>query len=226
MAGMDRSHRSGRSGRTEIGPLPRLSYQVQSCSMKNSSSHQLTAAFQNARYVFLDRDGVINRKPPEGEYIARWSEFQMLPGVEAAIADLNRSGRRVIVLTNQRGVALGRYTSADVETLHHRLQQHLAAHGARVDAFYYCPHDKDECDCRKPKPGLFLQAFRDFPGASPASSLVIGDSISDIEGAHNLGIPAIFIQGDPATQKPGAEQASALADAVAVSLVQAVAQYL
>jgi D-glycero-D-manno-heptose 1,7-bisphosphate phosphatase len=190
------------------------------------SSDLLKHSFQKVRYVFLDRDGVINRKPLEGEYVDHWAKFELLPGAESSIAALNRSGRRVIVVTNQRGVALGLYTCAEVEALHSRLQQHLARHGARIDAFYYCPHDKNQCDCRKPKTGLFQQAFRDFPEAAPTNSLVIGDSISDIEAARNLGIPAIFICGDPTTQKPGAENAAAFADAISDSLAEAVDAYL
>jgi D-glycero-D-manno-heptose 1,7-bisphosphate phosphatase len=179
------------------------------------------ANFQNVEYVFLDRDGVINRKPPEGEYISRWNEVHLLPGAEAAIAALNRSGYRVIVVSNQRGIALGRYTRSDVETLHAQLQEYLALHNAHIDAFYICPHDRGECDCRKPGTGMFLQAFRDFPSASPANSVVVGDSLSDIEAARALGMPSIFIEGDPSTQKEGAESAAALADAVAESLAEA-----
>lgn len=186
----------------------------------------MTHLFANIRYVFLDRDGVINRKAPEGEYVSNWSDFHLLPGVESAIASLNRSGRRVIVVTNQRGIALGLYSRADVEALHERLQRHLAARGTHIDAFYYCPHDENECDCRKPKTGLFEQAFRDFPEASKANSIVIGDSISDIEAAHNLGFPAIFVQGDIQTQKAGANKAADLADASSPSLLQAVEKHL
>ena len=185
------------------------------------------ARIRNVRYVFLDREGVICRKPREGEYISQWESFQLLPGVEMAIAFLNRSGRRVIVVTNQRGVALGRYTCAEVEALHSRLQRHLAKHGARIDAFYYCPHeDGDQCDCRKPKPGLFQQAFRDFDDASPENSLMIGDSISDIEGARKLGIASIFVRGDPKMRKPRTEKAVLLADRVCDSLLEAVDEYL
>lgn len=194
--------------------------------MKYSSRNSSGLPLQHICYVFLDRDGVINRKAPEGKYIFQWSEFLLLPGVEAAISALNHSGRRVIVVTNQRGIALGLYTAEHVEALHQELRRHLAQHGARIDAFYYCPHDKNQCDCRKPKPGLFHQAFRDFPDASPLNSIVIGDSISDIEGAHNLGIPAIFIAGAPAPQKPGAGKAEELADGVSTSLAEAVDQYL
>ena len=176
----------------------------------------------NLRCVFLDRDGVINRKPPEGRYIGRWEDFHLLPGVEAAIATLNRQGLRVIVVSNQRGIALAHYTSADIEAIHARLQLHLTGYGARIDAFYFCPHDKGECNCRKPNPGLFEQAFRDFPDAEPNNSLMIGDSISDIEAAQNLQMRSIFIEGDPLTRKAGADRAAALADAVTNSLAEAV----
>ncbi|MFY9746773.1 MAG: HAD family hydrolase [Acidobacteriaceae bacterium] len=186
----------------------------------------MTFSSSGIRTVFLDRDGVINRKPPEGAYISTWSDFHFLPGAESALATLHRSGRRVIVVSNQRGIALGYYTAADVHALHDRLQEHIGTHGAKIDAFYYCPHDKEQCDCRKPGPGLFLQAFRDFKEASPASSVMIGDSLSDIEAATRLGIHSIFIQGDPETRKPGAEEAAALADAVSGSLLEAVEQYL
>ena len=146
--------------------------------------------------------------------------------METAIAKLNHTNRRVIVVTNQRGIALGLYTGAQVEALHARLQQHLAEHGARIDAFYDCPHDNNQCDCRKPKPGLFQQAFRDFPDVSPSNSLLIGDSVSDIECARNLAIPAIFILGPPQTRKSGSAQAVALADAVSSSLEDAIDEYL
>ncbi len=178
------------------------------------------------RYVFLDRDGVINRKPQEGEYIDRWDKFQILPGVESAIAGLNRSGRQAIVVTNQRGIALGLYTALDVEAIHNRLQEHLRRHNAHIDAFYFCPHDKNQCNCRKPRTGMLEQAFHDFPEASPANSIMIGDSISDIQAARACGMPSIFIAGDPATQKPGADQAMLMADSTAASLWDAVDRFL
>ncbi len=182
--------------------------------------------FPGIKYVFLDRDGVTNRKLPEGQFVRSWRDFEFLPGAESAIAALNRSGRHIIIISNQRGIALGLYTRADVETLHMKLQERMAEHDAHIDAFYYCPHDRNQCDCRKPKTGLFEQVFRDFPEASAQNSIVIGDSISDIQAARTLGLLAIFILGDPQTQKPGAEKAAALADAVANSLIEAVEKYL
>lgn len=186
----------------------------------------MATSFSSIRFVFLDRDGVINRKPPEGHYVARWSDFRILPGAESAIAALNRAGLTVFTVSNQRGIALGLYTAGDVHALHAQLQQHLAAHAARIDAFYFCPHDRDQCECRKPRTGLFEQAFRDFPEAAPANSLLIGDSLSDVQAARNLGIPCIFIEGDPATRKPGAHRAAALATLTVASLAEAVRELL
>jgi len=172
--------------------------------------------------VFLDRDGVLNRKLPEGRYVTRWSEFDPLPGVGEAIALLNRAGLRVIVLSNQRGIALGLYTVDDVRQIHATFQASLAAYSAHVDAFYFCPHDKLQCDCRKPLPGLFHQARSDFPAIDAASSLMIGDSLSDIEFARRLGMSKVFIEGDPTHQKPAADSARRLADASFPSLLEAV----
>ncbi len=174
------------------------------------------------QFVFLDRDGVINRKPAEGDYVANWEQFVFLPGAIQAIAQLNRSGRIVIVVTNQRGIALGRYSALQVDAMHAQFRAELAEHGAHVDAIYFCPHDKDECDCRKPKTGLFEQAFRDFPESNSANSVLIGDSISDIEAGLRLQMRAYFVRGDETTRKPGAEEAEQLAGAAFDSLAEAV----
>ena len=159
---------------------------------------------------------------PEGHYVTKWEEFRLLPGAAEAIGNLNRAGVRVIVVSNQRGVALGLYAAQDVESIHAGLQRALGPNGAHVDAFYFCPHDKKACDCRKPLPGMFHQAQRDFPDIDAASSVMIGDSLSDIEFAHRLGMRAVFIDGDPTRQKPGAEKAGELADARYPSLKNAV----
>jgi D-glycero-D-manno-heptose 1,7-bisphosphate phosphatase len=169
---------------------------------------------------------VINRGFTHGHYLRRWEEVELLPGVEDAIAQLNRSGRKVIVATNQRGVALGLCTEAELQQLHARLQQHLAAHGAHLDAIYYCPHDNGQCNCRKPLPGMFEQAFRNFSGASAANSVMIGDSLSDVETGRNVGIRTVFIAAPGQSPKPGAEQASAMATACSESLLDFVEQYL
>jgi D-glycero-D-manno-heptose 1,7-bisphosphate phosphatase len=162
--------------------------------------------------VFLDRDGVLNEKMPEGRYVTGWHEFHLLPGVPEAIARLNRAGLRVVVVSNQRGIALGLYTAADVENMHASLQNLLKTHGAHLDAFYFCPHDKQECNCRKPLPGLFEQAAAQFPDLTAETSVMIGDSLSDIEFGRRLGMKTVFLNGGHGHQKPGAETALALAD--------------
>ena len=172
--------------------------------------------------IFLDRDGVINEKLPEGSYVTRWEQFRLLPGVPQAIARLNRAGLRVIVVSNQRGAALGLYTPADVEAIHARLQQELASIDARIDAFYFCPHDKNKCDCRKPLPGMFQQAQRDFPGIEPTTSVMIGDAAVDVEFGRGIGMRTIFIDCDPSLQKPGTREAGNQADARFPSLAVAV----
>jgi D-glycero-D-manno-heptose 1,7-bisphosphate phosphatase len=172
--------------------------------------------------VFLDRDGVINRKLPEGSYVTSQSQFEILPGVIAAIAKLNRAGLRVVVVTNQRGIALELYTAADVLDIHAAFQRDLHAQGASVDAFYFCPHDKAQCDCRKPLPGLFHQAVAEFHDITPESSAILGDSWSDIEFGRRLGMFTVFIEGDATHRKPGSESARDSADASYASLPEAV----
>jgi D-glycero-D-manno-heptose 1,7-bisphosphate phosphatase len=176
--------------------------------------------------VFLDRDGVLNEKLPEGQYVTRWSKFHLLTGVAEAIGRLNRAGLRVVVVSNQRGVSLGLYTAADVNDIHKGLQNLLANHGAHVDGFYFCPHDRGLCTCRKPLPGLFEQAVAEFPAIDAASSAMIGDSMSDIEFGRRLGMLTVFIEGDLERRKPGAEAAGELADLRFPSLVEAVDELL
>jgi D-glycero-D-manno-heptose 1,7-bisphosphate phosphatase len=109
--------------------------------------------------AFLDRDGVINRKASEGEYITRWEDFQFLPRVAEGIALLNRAGLAVIVVSNQRCVAKGLLSIAELELIHQRMVEQLAASNAFLTGIYYCPHDNHlSCSCRKPAPGMLLQA--------------------------------------------------------------------
>jgi histidinol-phosphate phosphatase family protein len=172
--------------------------------------------------VFLDRDGVLNEKMPEGHYVTYLDDFHVLPGVPEAVAHLNRAGLRVVVVSNQRGIALGLYTAADVDAIHSGFQRLLSNHGAQIDAFFICPHDHGQCNCRKPLPGLFEQAVAQFPTISAATSVMIGDSLVDIEFAHRLGMTATLIDSNLENQKPGIESAQAMADLRFPSLQDAV----
>jgi D-glycero-D-manno-heptose 1,7-bisphosphate phosphatase len=185
-------------------------------------NHPIGTFPRDLNTVFLDRDGVLNEKMPEGRYVTGWHEFHLLPGVPEAVARLNRAGLRVLVVSNQRGIALGLYTATDVENMHASLQNLLKTHGAHVDSFYFCPHDKKECNCRKPLPGLFEQAAAQFPDLAAETSVMIGDSLSDIEFGHRLGMKTVFIEAAPERQKPGAHIAAEMADLRCPSLPQAV----
>lgn len=196
------------------------------CYDNGVSVRENSAAPPALRAVFLDRDGVINRKMPEGRYVMQPDEFDELPGVPEAILQLNRAGLRVIVVTNQRGVALGLYTLTDVNAIHARLAAILAGSGAHIDGIYVCPHDKNQCNCRKPKPGLFEQALHDFPELTATASVMIGDSLSDIEFGRNVGMRTIYIEGDAEHRKPGWEKAAALADESFATLPDAVSALL
>src|SRR5579859_1120808 len=177
---------------------------------------------RNLATVFLDRDGVLNQKMPEGSYVRSLDDFHVLPGVPQAIARLNHAGLRVIVVSNQRGIALGLYAAADVESIHSEFQHSLSVHNAHIDAFYICPHDRGQCTCRKPLPGLFEQAAAQFPTITAATSVMIGDSLVDMEFARRLEMTAILIESDSASPRPDDASAQASSDLRFPSLAKAV----
>ena len=174
------------------------------------------------RTVFLDRDGVLNEKMPEHRYVTRWDEFRVLPGVPEALRRMNEAGLRVVVVSNQRGIAKGLYSAADLEAMHAKFQRLLEREGARIDAFFICPHETDQCNCRKPLPGLFEQAVAQFPEITAATSVMVGDSPTDVEFGRRLEMKTIFVEGDTEHRKPGAEEAAKLADLRFASLPEAV----
>jgi D-glycero-D-manno-heptose 1,7-bisphosphate phosphatase len=161
--------------------------------------------------AFLDRDGVINESPEVGAYISATRDFRFLPGALEAIALLNEAGVRVIVVTNQRGVALGVLSLEQLEAIHQHMLEEVRSAGARVDAIYFCPHAEDSCDCRKPRTGLYLRARSDFPDIAFDDVFVIGDSDRDMEAGRRLGARLIRI-GRPAS--PDEHGAVSLLDAV------------
>jgi D-glycero-D-manno-heptose 1,7-bisphosphate phosphatase len=130
------------------------------------------------RAVFLDRDGVINVNPLKGAYIRRWEEFAFLASIFDWVRLFNMLDLLVIVVTNQRGVALGHMTMADVDDIHRRMLAEFVCRGCRVDDVFVCPHEESTCDCRKPRPGMVLAAQRKWD-IDLAGSLLIGDSERD-----------------------------------------------
>jgi D-glycero-D-manno-heptose 1,7-bisphosphate phosphatase len=147
--------------------------------------------------VFLDRDGTINS---EKVYLYKTEDFEFTPYAEEAIRRFNELNYKVIVITNQSGIARGFYSEADLSALHTYINEKLLAKNATIDAFYYCPHHpqaviekyKIDCNCRKPKPGLFERAIRDF-NIDVNLSWAVGDKLRDIEPALSLGIKSALI---------------------------------
>jgi len=168
--------------------------------------------------AFLDRDGVINGKPPAGTYITTSRELRFLPGAVEAIRLLNEARVRVVVVTNQRGVALGVMSREQLERVHHDMLEELQGLGANVDAVYLCPHAEDSCDCRKPGIGMFLRAKSEFTDIKFDEAYVIGDSDRDMEAGRRLGARLIRI-GQPAS--PDESGAASLLEAVTRYIVAA-----
>jgi D-glycero-D-manno-heptose 1,7-bisphosphate phosphatase len=166
------------------------------------------------RAVFLDRDGVINRKLPEGQYVTRWEELEFLPGVPEAIALLTQAGFCVLTVTNQRCVAKGLLTEDDLESIHERMCLKLAAAGAVITEVYYCPHEKQPpCGCRKPATGMLLRAAREHE-IDLQMSWMIGDSDIDVAAGRAAGCRTVWVSR-------GDEIALGGADLFAVSLIDA-----
>jgi histidinol-phosphate phosphatase family protein len=146
--------------------------------------------------AFLDRDGVINRKAPEGQYVTRWEEMEFCPGASEAIRLLNRAGFLVIIVTNQACVARGFMTAAELECIHARLCFTFESAGATIDAIYYCPHENEPpCSCRKPKPGMLFHAAR-IHNIDLAQSWMIGDSARDMQAGRAAGCNTVRVRDD------------------------------
>jgi D,D-heptose 1,7-bisphosphate phosphatase len=144
--------------------------------------------------AFLDRDGVLNE---DDHYICRPEQIRWIQGAKEAVKQLNDAGYYVLVVTNQSGVARGLYDEEQVDKLHDWMQQELRSVGGHIDAFYYCPHHPDftgPCACRKPEPGMVLQALSDWPVVKERSFLV-GDKGRDIQAAENAGINGYLFPG-------------------------------
>ena len=143
--------------------------------------------------VFLDRDGVINRKAPEGEYIRHWNEVEFIPGAVEAIVRLSSKGFKLFVVTNQRGIARRIVSESNVNVIHRRMLESISKAGGSVTHIYYCPHDySDNCDCRKPKPGMLIRAATEH-GVLLGSSWMVGDTESDVKAGKSVGCKTLQI---------------------------------
>jgi D-glycero-D-manno-heptose 1,7-bisphosphate phosphatase len=143
--------------------------------------------FRRRKTIILDRDGVLNRRPPRASYVRRREEFEWLPGALDALQLLHAAGYRVVVVSNQAGIARGAMTHGDLADIHRAMTDAARAGGAKIDKIYYCPHDWDEgCECRKPKPGMLFQAQRDL-NLDLSRTYFLGDDERDLEAADRAG---------------------------------------
>lgn len=172
--------------------------------------------------IFLDRDGTINKYV---SFLKNIDDFELLPGAAKAIRQINDAGYLCIVITNQPVIARGELTAAGLDEIHNKMETLLGNAGAFVDAVYYCPHHPDkgfagevsalkiECNCRKPKPGMLLQAAEDFH-IDLSESVMIGDDVRDVQAGKNAGCHTILIH-DGECQDYGQDgTAESLLDAV------------
>ena len=163
-----------------------------------------------SRAVFLDRDGTMAK---DVQYCRSPEDFELFPDTAKAIKLLREHGFKIIVLTNQSGIARGYFTEETLAKIHDKMENELAKEGAFVDAIYYCPHHPDDnCDCRKPKPKMVLQAAKDY-NIDLSQSFVIGDLQMDIELGKTVGCNTILL-----SQKQNSEQTP---DYIATDLYQA-----
>ena len=143
------------------------------------------------KLVILDRDGTINEDSES--HIKSTAEWQPIEGSLDAIARLTQAGYRVVVATNQSGIARGLFDTATLIAIHDRLQREAALAGGRIDAFFFCPHAADSaCDCRKPKPGMLLEIARRF-NVSLADVYMVGDAQRDVEAAAAAGARPVLV---------------------------------
>jgi len=144
--------------------------------------------------AFFDRDGTIN---VEVNYLHKTEDFRFIDGIPILIKQYNDEGYKVIVVTNQAGIARSYYTEQDMHKLHAYINEQLALYGAHIEAFYFCPHHPDitgDCNCRKPKTGMIEQAIKDFD-IDVKQSILFGDKPWDIEAGEKCGIKSYYIEG-------------------------------
>ncbi|MBI5077317.1 HAD-IIIA family hydrolase [Candidatus Falkowbacteria bacterium] len=148
------------------------------------------------KVIFLDRDGVINKKMPSHDYVKKWEEFEFLPSVIPALKLLKSNGYVFYIVTNQRGISRGLMTIEDLNDIHRRMNEELMKNNIEVNAIYYCPHSSDDdCECRKPKPGMFFQAAREHH-LNLSEAIYIGDDETDRQAGEAAEVKTFLVSSD------------------------------
>jgi histidinol-phosphate phosphatase family protein len=145
--------------------------------------------------LFLDRDGVIN-KNRNNDYVKTWNEFEFLPGSIEAIQYFSGIFGRICVITNQQGIGKGLMSEKDLGSIHDSMLNMITEKGGRIDKIYHCPElAKDNPECRKPEIGMGLQALKDFPKIDVNKTIMVGDSVKDMDFAMRMGVQRFFVNG-------------------------------
>ena len=143
--------------------------------------------------VFLDRDGVINRNPPNMGYVRMWTEFSFIPNSRRAIRELTQNGYRIFVITNQAGIGRGLFSEESLKDIHCRMVAEITEAGGTIDALYYCLHHPDTgCECRKPKPGMLKRAAQEH-NLDLSNACFIGDATTDIQAGKRAGTATFLV---------------------------------
>ena len=151
---------------------------------------------EKRKTVILDRDGVINKKAKKSNYIKNWNEWEWISGSKEAIGLLKNNDYQIIIASNQAGISRGEMSENDLEEIHRNMKNELVKFEGSIDAIYYCPHGWDEnCECRKPKPGMLFQAQRDFH-LDLSETYFVGDDIRDIEAGTAAGMKTFLVSDD------------------------------
>ena len=150
----------------------------------------------NLNTLFLDRDGVINKKL-EGRYVRKFSEFTFMQGALQAISQLSNIFCRIIIITNQQGISKRIMSESDLKNLHIQMLERIEESGGVIDKIYYCPHLEElDCMCRKPKPGMIQKAIHDFPDIIIENSYLVGDSDSDIKAGKAMNLKTVKVNNN------------------------------
>jgi len=148
------------------------------------------------KIIFLDRDGVINKKASKAEYVKSWDEFEFLPGAIEAMTLLAQNDYKIFIISNQAGIARGAMTEHDLKEIHGNMEKELKKHNVKIEKIYYCPHGWDDgCECRKPKPGMLFQASREHD-LDLSKALFIGDDERDLQAGNAAGCRTILVDSE------------------------------
>lgn len=139
------------------------------------------------KFAFIDRDGVVNKKAAEHEYICRVEDFVFNDGIVEMLSRLQNEGFRLVIITNQRGIARGLVSESAVQAIHCHMKNFLEKKGVSIADIFYCPHDIGKCSCRKPAPGMLQKAIEKHK-FNKHESIIISDSKDDIDMGLSFGL--------------------------------------